>query len=133
MDKPTIDVGGLKLVVMDFVDGVTACDAYGNAATLPDVIFNEVEKAIKVLHKNGLVFGDLRPPNVMISDGRTHLVDFDWYAKDGMGRYPVSLNDVDRDIGWHLDVKRGSVMYKQHNIFMLRNAGSFVVVELVKF
>lgn len=93
---------------------------YGNAATLPDVIFNEVEQAIEVLHKNGLVFGDLRPPNVMISDGRAHLVDFDWCAQDGMGRYPVSLNDVDRDIGWHPDVKRGSVMHKHHDIFMLR-------------
>jgi hypothetical protein len=58
-DELAIDVGGLKLVVMEFVDGVTAHDTYGNATTLLDGIFNEVEKAIKVLHENGFVFGDL--------------------------------------------------------------------------
>ena len=31
-DESTINVGGLKLVVMEYVDGVTAHDAYGNAS-----------------------------------------------------------------------------------------------------
>ena len=118
-NEPAIDVGGLKLVVMEFVDGVTAHDAYGNPITLPDVIFNEVKKAITVLHDNGLVFGDLRPPNIIVSEERAHLVDFDWCAKDEVGMYPASLNDVDHDIGWHPDVKRGGVMYKEHDLFML--------------
>ena len=119
-DEPAIDVSGLKLVVMEFVDGVTAHDAYGNATTLPDLIFHEVEKATMVLHANGLVFGDLRPPNIMVSEQRTHLIDFDWCGKDGVGMYPASLNDVDQDIGWHPDVKRGGVMDKEHNLFMLQ-------------
>jgi len=113
------DFGGLKLVVMRFVDGVTAHDVYGNAPRLPDIIFKKVEEAVTLLHKNGLVFGDLRPPNIMILEQQALLVDFDWCTKDGEGRYLVSLNDVDGDIGWHPDVKRGSVMYKKHDLFML--------------
>jgi len=115
-NEPAIDVGGLKLVVMEFVDGITAHDAYGNPTTLPDVIFNQVKKAITVLHDNGLVLGDLRPPNIMVSEERAHLVDFDRCA---VGMYPASLNDVDQDIGWHPDVERGGVMYKEHDLFML--------------
>ena len=116
-DESTINVGGLKLVVMEYVDGVTGHDAYGNATTLPDVILKEIEKAIALLHENGLVFGDLRPPNIMVSEERARLVDFDWCARDGVGMYPASLNDVDRDIGWHPDVKRGDVMDKKNMTF----------------
>lgn len=117
--EPVLTFGGLKLVVMAFVDGVTAHDAYGKAPTLPDVIFNKVEQAVTILHENGLVFGDLRPPNIMVSKEKAFLVDFDWCAKDGEGRYPVSLNDAEGVIGWHSDMKRGGVMYKKHDLFMM--------------
>jgi hypothetical protein len=32
-DEPAIDVGGLKLVAMEFVDDITAHDAYGHPTT----------------------------------------------------------------------------------------------------
>jgi tRNA A-37 threonylcarbamoyl transferase component Bud32 len=107
-------------VVIEFVDGVTAHNAYGHPIALPDIIFSKVEKAIAILHENGFVFGDLRPPNIMVSEQGAHLVNFDWCARDGVGMYPVSLNDVDRDIRWHIDVKRGGVMEKEHDLFMLQ-------------
>jgi serine/threonine protein kinase len=117
--EPVLTFGGLKLVVMAFVDGLTAHDAYGSTSTLPDVIFSKVAQAVTVLHEHGFVFGDLRPPNIMVSEEKAFLVDFDWCADDGEGRYPVSLNDVDGTIGWHPDVKRGGVMYKEHDLFMM--------------
>jgi len=118
--EPALNFGGLNLVVMGFVDGVTAHDAFGNNPSLPDAIFNKVEEAVAVLHENDFVFGDLRPPNIMVSgEEQALLVDFDWCAKDGIGMYPVSLNDVHQDIGWHPDVKRGGIMCKAHDVFML--------------
>ena len=85
--------GGLKQVVMAFVDGVTAHGAYGSASTLLNVLFGKVEQVVTVLHENGLVFGDLRPSNIMVSE-KAFLIDFDWCAKDGAGRYLVRLNNV---------------------------------------
>jgi len=108
---------GLKLVVMEFVNGETAFDAYGYS--LPDALFKQVEDAISVLHVNGLVFGDLRPLNIMIVDERALLVDYDWCGNDGEGRYPATLNDVE-SVGWHPDVKRGAVMRKEHDVFLLK-------------
>ena len=83
-------------------------------------MFNKVAKAITVLHKNGLVFRDLQLPKIIVSEEWEQLVDFDWCAKDRVGIYPVNLNDVDQDIRWHPSVKRGGVMCKEHNIFMLQ-------------
>jgi len=37
-----------------------------------------------------------------------------------VGMYPVTLNDVDKDIGWHPDVKRRGVMRRGHDLFMLQ-------------
>jgi serine/threonine protein kinase len=128
-DEPAIDVGSLKLAVMEFVDGVTAHDVYGHPTALPDVTFSKVEKAITILHENGFVFGDLQPPNIMVLEQGAHLVDFDWCASDGAGTYLVSLNNVDQDIGWHIDVKCGGVMDKEHDLLRCGNCG---VPELVK-
>ena len=72
---------------MVFVDGVTA----HGSSTLPDVIFGKVEQVVTVLHENGLVFGDLRPSNIMVSE-KAFLIDFDWCAKDGAGtRYALMM------------------------------------------
>lgn len=104
---------------MAFVDGADAYDLYFKGSSLWDGIFNKVEQAVTVLHENDFVFGDLRLPNIMVSEKQVHLIDFDWCANSGEGRYPVGLNDVDREIGWHPDVKRGGVMCKEHDLFML--------------
>jgi hypothetical protein len=92
---------------------------YGHPTALPDIIFSKVEKAITILHENEFVFGGRRLPNIMVSEWGAHLVDFDSCARDGVGMYLVSLNDVDRDIGWHINVKRGGVMNKEHALFMV--------------
>ena len=85
--EPALNVGDLKLVVMGFVDGLPARDTCGNSSPLPDVIFKKVKQAVTVLHENGIVFGDFRPPNVMIfeSEVQVLLIDFDWCAKDWVG------------------------------------------------
>ena len=34
--------------------------------------------------------------------------------------YPVSFNDVDQDVEWHINVKCGGVMAQEHDLFMLQ-------------
>ncbi|KAF7976845.1 hypothetical protein HWV62_5548 [Athelia sp. TMB] len=109
------DCGSLKMVVMEFVGGPTAYDI---PTPLSVKQFDRVQEAVKILHTGGFVFGDLREPNIMLPGHETvKLIDFDWCAKEGTGRYPNTLNDF--EIQWHADVKRGGEMKKQHDNWML--------------
>lgn len=117
------NIGGLKMVVMKFIEGKTAYEAYNDSHVLPESIFQQVENSIGALHEAGLVFGDLRPPNIMIEGDsqKALLIDFDWCGDENKGRYSPAHNDMSGAIEWHEDVKRGGVMKKEHDLFMLEN------------
>ena len=120
------DLGGLIMVVMGYIDGKTAHDRYGNKP-LPRPIFDRIQEAVKILHDEGIVFADLRLPNIMITrNEQAMLVDFDWCGVHGVDTYPVTLNDnieSSNSISWHPDVKRGGTMVKEHDLFRLRCMG----------
>ena len=121
-DPDPPNLGGLFMVVMEYVDGQTAHDWYGKQR-LPQHIFKQVEEALGILHEQNLVFGDLRQPNIMIKkDERVLLIDFDWCGNHNTNTYPFRLNDdrdPERGIGWHAGVKRGGTMKKEHDVHML--------------
>jgi serine/threonine protein kinase len=53
----------------------------------------EVECALDLLHTKGLVFGDLRPPNVMMTEAKeVKLIDFDWAREYGQVMYPYLIS-----------------------------------------
>ncbi|KZP31687.1 hypothetical protein FIBSPDRAFT_813265 [Athelia psychrophila] len=106
--------GSLKMVVMEFAEGKTA---YDHDKELSVKQYEHVQNAVKILHDEGFVFGDLRLPNIMVDGETAKLIDFDWCAKEGTGRYPAVINDS--DITWHTGVKRGGKMEKEHDDFML--------------
>ena len=77
------DLGGLIVVVTGCVLGETAHKRYG-INPLPQAIFNQVEDAMPVLHAENIVFGDLRPPNIMVTEQeRVMPIDFDWCGARG--------------------------------------------------
>ncbi|KAF9645375.1 hypothetical protein BDM02DRAFT_3069469, partial [Thelephora ganbajun] len=42
-------------------------------------VLNKVFEALRVLHANNLVFGDLRPSNILVTgQHRVRLLDFNW-------------------------------------------------------
>ena len=74
------------------------------------------------MHEADMVFGDLRPPNIMCipteSGGmRAKLVDFDWVGVHGRDRYPATMNDQLED--WAPGMVRYGVMLKEHDLAML--------------
>ncbi|EJC97353.1 uncharacterized protein FOMMEDRAFT_163794 [Fomitiporia mediterranea MF3/22] len=68
------------MVIMDYVEGTSL---YFTQEELRDreKIYNDVERAVKLLHEQDLVFGDLRVQNIVSRpDGGAMLIDFDWYG-----------------------------------------------------
>jgi serine/threonine protein kinase len=126
---PTARVMGCYMIVMEYLEGKTAQDFFSVASAghlktsrnqaLGKIICEDVKMALQLLHNAGLVFGDLRSPNIMIVKDRANLIDYEWCGKDGEARYPVELNDAADNIKWHPDVVRNGVLSKDHDLWML--------------
>jgi serine/threonine-protein kinase len=71
---------GLPYFVMDFVDGPSIshfCTQHALSIRPRVVLFQQVCAAVQYLHGNGVIHGDLKPPNILIGiDGAAKLVDF---------------------------------------------------------
>ena len=64
---------------------------------------DEIRRALRLLHTRGLVFGDLRPPNVMITEAKeVQLIDFDWAGECGQIKYPFLISP---SVDWPAGVK----------------------------
>uniref|UniRef100_T1IM59 Protein kinase domain-containing protein n=1 Tax=Strigamia maritima TaxID=126957 RepID=T1IM59_STRMM len=75
-----------------------------------------LKAALKVLHDGGFVFGDLRPPNILVNDeSEVNLIDFDWSGENGEGRYPEVVNS---SIVWPEGVNYGRLLRKEHDDYM---------------
>ncbi|KAH9945950.1 uncharacterized protein BXZ73DRAFT_95469 [Epithele typhae] len=85
---------GHEMVVMEYVEGIPAFEPEQQRAAAP-----EVGRALRVLHDNGMVHGDLRPTNILLLlgwwqgvEGRVIIIDFDWAGREGEVRYPCQLS-----------------------------------------
>jgi len=102
---------GCFVVVMEYIEGHPM-----SRGRFSNDDLDRVQKAKDLFHKHGVVFGDLRPKNIVKPNNGSGvlLVDFDWCGKDGESRYPVTFNN-DRDCGWHKDVQKGATMMEEHD------------------
>jgi len=112
-------VGGMYMVVMDRVEGKSLLQLQRDDAGIPPVVLEHVHQAIRLLHEENIVFGDLRVPNVLYdaSKGRAILIDFDWPGVDEMDRYPASLN---KSHDWAEDVYPYGIMRKAHDLWQIQ-------------
>jgi len=114
-------VGELYMVVMDHVDGKSIWQLQQDKMPVPAIIPQKVEEAVRLLHEEDIVFGDLRDPNILYvaSEGHVFLVDFDWPGKDGESRYPATLNPGTDGKTWAEEVSPYGIMYKVHDLWQL--------------
>jgi len=114
-DRPAFS--DFTMVVMEHVDGEQLFHKYLEAT--PTQVLDEVSKALKTLHEKGFVFGDLRSPNILVTNQHhVQLVDFDWCGSAGEGKYPADMNLV--DIEWPDGVVPGGFLQLEHDEEMLR-------------
>ncbi|KAH9027358.1 hypothetical protein EDB84DRAFT_311712 [Lactarius hengduanensis] len=120
--------GGVTMVIMKFIAGQNAHYHRFKDRELPPDILDDVNSAVRVLHDAGIVFGDLRRPNIVIDTtgdrDRALLVDFEWAGQDGQARYPALLNDTGQ-ITWATGVKRHGIMRKEHDIEMIEYLNTY--------
>ncbi|RPD60711.1 hypothetical protein L227DRAFT_585871 [Lentinus tigrinus ALCF2SS1-6] len=121
--------GSRKMVVMEYVEGMNAhmmLDSIGQRA-LPAGALAAVKRAVKLLHDQGMVHGDIRLGNVIIAnptagdeedmDKRVRIVDFDWAGEAGSVRYPLYLSKV---INWPVGVADYAYITAEHDNEMAR-------------
>ncbi|EGN96498.1 hypothetical protein SERLA73DRAFT_186261 [Serpula lacrymans var. lacrymans S7.3] len=102
------------MVVTDYVESLPLSDCPKQKNYLD--ILDRVERAVQLLHRGDLVFGDLRPQNIVLHPNEgAMLIDFDFAGTHGVDRYPASF-DTSRH---HRDVRRHGIMDKEHDIFMI--------------
>ncbi|TFY76761.1 hypothetical protein EWM64_g7249 [Hericium alpestre] len=103
-------VGGMHMVVMDYI--------HGSRPPQKQQDYEDVEKAISLLHNEDMVFGDIRKPNIIAKpNGGAMLIDFDWVGKHQVSKYPASwsIDDTRLDAG----VTRRGLMDKKHDTILL--------------
>ncbi|EIW56261.1 uncharacterized protein TRAVEDRAFT_49100 [Trametes versicolor FP-101664 SS1] len=107
----------MYVVVMDHVRDAETADE-DVAMSVADAA--AVRTAVELLHAAGLVFGDLRGPNVLLrKDGGPLLIDFDWCGPEGTACYPLGVN-MHSAIPWHPDVNTGALIKKEHDLHLLK-------------
>ncbi|KAI6010403.1 hypothetical protein BKA83DRAFT_102848, partial [Pisolithus microcarpus] len=119
-----VTYGKLKMVVMDYIEGLTLQDAL-EQEKVPASFVTHLRQAIAQLHDAGLVFGDLRVPNLIVTPNNEvtiRLIDFDWAGKDGEVMYPISIN---LGLLWAEGVGRLKPIEKQHDLFRLNRILEF--------
>ena len=116
---PTLHVctklkGGLWMVVMDRVEGERLVEMLPKGGT-PMKVYDQAKEAVDLLHAEDLVFGDLRPGNMIYDSkrGQLRLVDFDLAGTHGITRYPPTLNRADI---WPLSMTRGALLLKEQDL-----------------
>jgi CRP-like cAMP-binding protein len=72
---------GTRFLVMDFVDGPSLAEVLRRVGKLPEPeglrVVGSVAAALLYVHERGVVHGDVKPANVMVSrDGTVRLTDF---------------------------------------------------------
>ncbi|KAF9231060.1 hypothetical protein BU15DRAFT_56606, partial [Melanogaster broomeanus] len=129
VDGDTPSYGDLQMVVMEYVDGLMLHSAK-KLKQIPAGFQSTLGQMIECLHHKGFVFGDLRDPNVMITQegNKVQLIDFDWAGKEGEVRYPVSISN---SVTWAKGVGALELIRKEHDIAMLDLIGKDLMSPVV--
>lgn len=107
------DLGGLCVIVMEYF-------AASSRGSLSDIQIEKLRRAVTLLHRNDLVFGDLRSPNILSDDeDNLMLIDFDWCGGEDEATYPSDILLAQNK--FHPDVQKGGRLRKKHDAFRFKS------------
>ncbi|KAI6096220.1 glycosyltransferase family 20-domain-containing protein [Pisolithus sp. B1] len=130
-DENIVLFSELRMVVMDYIEGLMLSDALKQHKVPPSFV-THLRQAIAQLHDAGLVFGDLRAPNIMVTPNNkvtVQLIDFDWAGKDGEVVYPVSISS---QINWPTGIEGLMPIERQHDLSNLAHIVADVEKDTAK-
>lgn len=90
--------GGLwNVLLMEKIENVLTVSAIRRLATEDRLLIaRDVAQAVETLQKEGFVHGDLRVPNVLVTQAdtvvRTYIIDFEFTGREGEELYPPGLD-----------------------------------------
>ncbi|KAJ6509024.1 hypothetical protein C8R45DRAFT_969640 [Mycena sanguinolenta] len=110
--------GRVKMVVMDFVVGKNLGWLQEKKQKLPGRIGEQLATIVHTLRDAGFVHGDLRAPNVVVTDDLQEvlLLDFDWAGKVGEAFYPINLSS---EVQWPPGAEGLGPIFFAHDEYML--------------
>lgn len=117
--KETFRERQLVCLVMEYIQGKDLAKLttkiWSESEALPYI--RQIGEALKVVHENGLVHGDIKPDNIMVRDSKSEAVLIDFGLAKGFdnplttvnattvdGFAPMELYDVDAERGAYTDV-----------------------------
>ena len=106
-------VGGWKMVVMEYLSGWEMLETKSHQERLG--YQERLKNALRIIHDHDFVHGDVRGPNILVSEGNIKLIDFDHCGMDGVMKYPREWDHTHRPA----DAKEGDFMRKRHDDWML--------------
>ncbi|KAI0339191.1 hypothetical protein BDW22DRAFT_1431805 [Trametopsis cervina] len=115
-------LGGVWMIVMEFLGGYSAAALFNDDTSLPQSVVADLEVALDLLHRDGIVHGDVRRPNIMLhaekGEYRAKLVDFDFSGRD--------IDGSDDDDGGSVIFDNEDEVGSQHYDLLISGDAGFV-------
>ena len=105
--------GGWKMVVMEYLSGWVMLGKKPHQERLK--YREKLKEALRVIHDRDLVHGDVRCPNILVSEDDIKFIDFDHCGTEGVMRYPQEWDHTQ----CREDAKEGDLMRRFHDDWML--------------
>lgn len=119
-DQSDFTASDWMMIVMEEITDLVQMESLSQADRA--FVWERVGGAVRRLHSINLVFGDLRPPNILVQrkaggELRVALVDYDWCGLQGTARFPPNLNT---ELAWPGGAKPGELITLRHDLEALK-------------
>ena len=105
--------GGWRMVVMEYLSDWVMLGEKPHQERLK--YKEKLKEVLRIIHDRGFVHGDIRWPNILVSEDNVKVIDFDHCGQEGVKKYPREWDHRQR----LEEAKEGDLMQKNHDTWML--------------